>query len=95
MSWGATAKKVWQSLAKAVATRTGVDSSLAPAELAQRIGLTLHRENARAILRRMPVPKQAPPDGCTKGSEGESMTGDGDDDGDNINDGNDDDDGNL
>ena len=53
--WGPAAKKVWKSLARATAARLGQDDSVAAAELAQRISITLQRENARAILRRLPA----------------------------------------
>ena len=52
--WGPAARGVWRFLARAKAAQTGQDESAAATELAQRINITLHRENARAILRRVP-----------------------------------------
>ena len=52
--WGPAAKGVWRFLARAKAAQTGQDESATAQELAQRIDITLHRENARAILRRVP-----------------------------------------
>lgn len=52
-AWGPTARAVWHFLAKTWAASTGTDMSVISAFLAQRTSVTLHRENARAILRRM------------------------------------------
>ena len=52
-SWGPAAKQSWKFLAKELANNTGVTSSMANAELAQRMSISLQRENARAILRRL------------------------------------------
>ena len=51
--WGITARKVWSFLSKAIAAKEGRDESATAAELQQRISITLQRENARAVLRRM------------------------------------------
>ena len=53
--WGQTAKQVRKLLAESAAQCRGITKSAASLELAQRISTTLHRENARAILRRLPV----------------------------------------
>ena len=52
--WGPAANKVWSELAKTKAMLTGEQSSTIANLLLQRLGLILHRENARAILRRFP-----------------------------------------
>ena len=50
--WGADARAVIGSIARCVAAARNVEPSVASLELAQRISIALHRENARAILRR-------------------------------------------
>ena len=50
--WGPTAMKVWSELAKTKALCTGESESIVAEQLYQSLGLILHRENARAILRR-------------------------------------------
>ena len=50
--WGPEASKVWSELAKNKSTLTGETVSITVARLLQSLGLILHRENARAILRR-------------------------------------------
>ena len=50
--WGPTAVATWNSLGAAIAARTGEPSSLETSRLYQALGITLHRENARAVLRR-------------------------------------------
>jgi hypothetical protein len=50
--WGPTAMKVWSELAKTKAMCTGESESTVANQLYQNLGLILHRENARAILRR-------------------------------------------
>ena len=52
--WGAAARKVWTELAKNSALATGEleSNSSCAAMLQQRLSMTLHRENARACLRR-------------------------------------------
>ena len=52
---GAGCQGVWRFPARAKAAQTGQDESAVAQELAQRINITLHRENARAILRRVPL----------------------------------------
>ena len=44
--------KVWSELAKTKALCTGESESTVAEQLYQSLGLILHRENARAILRR-------------------------------------------
>ena len=50
--WGPAAHKVWSELAKIKAMLTGEQTSTIANRLLQTLGLILHRENARAILRR-------------------------------------------
>jgi hypothetical protein len=51
-SWGPQAQKVWATLAKTMAQATGEREGDAVNRIYQSLGLILHRENARAILRR-------------------------------------------
>jgi hypothetical protein len=48
--------KVWAELAKTKALCTGESESIVASQTYQNLGLTLHRENARAILRRSAGP---------------------------------------
>ena len=50
--WGQAAHAVWGELAKYKSSMTGESSSITATHLLQSLGLILHRENARAILRR-------------------------------------------
>ena len=50
--WGAGARAIVGSLARCVATVRNVEPSVASLDIAQRISAALHRENARAILKR-------------------------------------------
>ena len=50
--WGPAANVVWNELAKYKSTLTGETVSITATRLLQSLGLILHRENARAILRR-------------------------------------------
>ena len=52
--WGPTAHTVWSELAKSKSILTGEKSSTIANRLLQSLGIILHRENARAILRRSP-----------------------------------------
>ena len=52
--WGPAAHKVWSVIAKNKSIRSGEKDSVSIAYLLQSLGLILHRENARAILRRSP-----------------------------------------
>jgi hypothetical protein len=51
-SWGPQAHKVWATLAKSMALSTGELEQTTTSRIFQSMGLILHRENARAILRR-------------------------------------------
>ena len=51
--WGPTAFKTWRSLSAAIAARTSESSSVELQRLLQALGIALHRENARAIMRRL------------------------------------------
>ena len=52
--WGPSAHRVWSELAKYKSVLTGELSSTIATRLLQSLGLILHRENARSILRRYP-----------------------------------------
>ena len=52
-SWGPTAKEAFKALCKEHANSIGVTTSTACSDFAQRMSITLERENARAILRRL------------------------------------------
>ena len=54
-SWGPAAHKVWSELAKHKALASGEQDSTIVSRLLQSLGLILHKENARAILRRSPT----------------------------------------
>jgi len=51
-SWGPEAHKVWNEIAKTTAQATGELESIIVARILQNTGFILHRENARAIVRR-------------------------------------------
>ena len=51
-SWGPEAHKVWTEIAKTTAQATGELESTIIARFFQNTGFILHRENARAIVRR-------------------------------------------
>ena len=53
--WGPAAHKVWSELAKQKALASGELDSTIVSRLLQSLGLILHRENARSILRRSPT----------------------------------------
>ena len=52
-SWAPTAKEAFKVLCRENANFTGIDTSTASSDFAQRMSITLERENARAILRRL------------------------------------------
>ena len=52
--WGPASQAVWKELAKHKSLLTGEPASITAGHLLQSLGLILHRENARAILRRLP-----------------------------------------
>ena len=51
--WGREARRAFGVLAKRVADATGEDAALVADQHAQRLSVSLHRENARAVLRRL------------------------------------------
>ena len=53
--WGPAANDFWWKLAKTTALATGERPAVVEGHLRQALGVTLHRENARAILKRRPV----------------------------------------
>ena len=54
-AWGPAAAKIWLRLGKAVSLVSGESTAVEALRALQNLGLTLHRETARAILRRSPV----------------------------------------
>ena len=57
--WGPLAHKVWNELAKRKSAITGELESTVACQLLQSLSIILHRENARAILRRWPSTSNA------------------------------------
>ena len=53
--WGPAAHNVWSDLAKHKSIMSGEKDSIIVSRLLQSLGLILHRENARSILRRSPA----------------------------------------
>ena len=51
-SWGPQAQKLWSEIAKTTAQATGELEATVSARIYQNLGFILHRENARAIVRR-------------------------------------------
>ena len=54
-AWGPRATKVWVRLGKALSMLSGESAALEALRVRQTLGLSLHRETARAILRRSPA----------------------------------------
>ena len=54
-AWGPNATKVWLRLGKAISMLSGESVALETLRARQNLGLALHRETARAILRRSPA----------------------------------------
>ena len=54
-AWGPAATRVWLRLGKAISLVSGESAAVEALRALQNLGLTLHRETARAILRRTPV----------------------------------------
>ena len=52
--WGPTAMAVWRKLGALHAARVGQSPSQGVDQLLQALGVALQRENARAVLRRLP-----------------------------------------
>ena len=52
--WGPTAVKTWRELGGLYAARLGLTASEGTEQLLQSLSVTLQRENARAVLRRLP-----------------------------------------
>ena len=53
--WGVEAMKVWTELAKTKALASGELASKVTTQSLQILSVALHRENARAVIRRMPL----------------------------------------
>ena len=62
-SWGSIAKEAFKALCREHANHNGVTMSSSCSDFAQRMSITLERENARAILRRM-TPVESHGSGC-------------------------------
>ena len=58
--WGPTAMKTWRALGSLIAARTGESAGLVVDQLLQSLSVSLQRENARAVLRRLPTAADAP-----------------------------------
>ena len=54
-AWGPMATKVWLRMGKSISMLSGESVALETLRARQNLGLTLHRETARAILRRSPA----------------------------------------
>jgi len=52
--WGPTATQVWRAFGRLAAAHSGQTQGAATEHLLQALSVTLQRENARAIMRRMP-----------------------------------------
>jgi hypothetical protein len=59
--WGPGAVKVWKQLAALVAARSGASPGEAKDQLMQSLSVALQRENARALLRRLPAAEEVGP----------------------------------
>ena len=53
---GRTARQVCAHIAKGAASRVNTEVEVQACELLRRISMTLQRENARSVLKRMPLP---------------------------------------
>ena len=53
--WGPAASKAWQALAAAIAAQAGEAVSVEANRLYETLAVTLQRENARTVLRRLPA----------------------------------------
>ena len=54
-AWGPSATKVWIRLGKALSVLSGESTAVEALRVRQNFGLSLHKETARAILRRSPA----------------------------------------
>ena len=54
--WGKEARAVWIQLAKAASIRSGEPESKQAVRLLERLSFALHKENARAVMRRLAPP---------------------------------------
>ena len=53
--WAPTAVRVWKVLGRLLSARSGEAAAVETDKLLQSLAVTLQRENARAVLRRLPV----------------------------------------
>ena len=63
-TWGLTAKQAFKALCREYANSNSVETSAACSDFAQRMSITLERENARAILRRLTQLGGSQEEGC-------------------------------
>jgi hypothetical protein len=59
--WGSDARRVWHELGRAASRLSGDPAAAKSEHFLQTLSITLHRANARAILRRAPTPNAALP----------------------------------
>ena len=59
-AWSPSARQVWDRCAKAQSSAWNENGEASSLRIAQRLAFALHRENARAILRRMQSLEDAP-----------------------------------
>ena len=59
--WGKTAMITWRTLGSLISARTGESTSIVIEQLLQSLSVSLQRENARAVLRRLPTAAAALP----------------------------------
>ena len=52
--WGSSAQKTWHAVARSLAQSSGDTLSVVLEQLYQQLSVLIHREGARAILRRLP-----------------------------------------
>ena len=71
--WGSIARRVWSQLAKSMALATGEKTSTAAVRFLQSFSIVLHKENARAILRRAPGMRHAQPAPANLQAEGADL----------------------
>ena len=55
-AWSSNARQVFSKIAAAQSSVTNVSSDIISLAIAQRLSIALHRENARAIVKRMVAP---------------------------------------
>ena len=74
-AWAPAARKVLDRVARGQATSNGSSSGAASLLIAQRLSIALHRENARAIIKRMGRPVAEPISGSGWAHYDDSLDG--------------------